>query len=206
MRIKINPNYARSEVLRFDYFKKDILKLIKTNGEYKLLDIGCSQLDFSNLPKTMDSFGIDFKDSKYYDKKHFKKCNLDKEKIPFKNEFFDFVVAGEVIEHVKRPFELIEEISRVLKDGGILYLSTPNPHYYLEIIKDVFKINEPDDKEHLNLYSRNHLINYCKSSSLRLVDFKRYKFWIPYLRLMILSLHTPPLFNYQNIYKFRKEK
>ena len=38
---------------------------------------------------------------------------------------FDFVLCTEVLEHVLRPFEAIDEIHRMLKKNGYLFLSVP---------------------------------------------------------------------------------
>lgn len=205
MKIILNPTYSQSEELRFEYFRNKILQHVSQDKKYTLLDVGCSQLDFGDANTSIESFGIDINDSKVYDAAHFKKCNLDKETLPFSNEFFDIVIAGEILEHVKRPFEFIEEISRVLKKEGLLLLSTPNPQYYLEILKELFGSKTIDDWEHLNLFSRIHLTNYAQKNHLKLINVKRYKFWIPFIKLMVLSEWTPPLFNYQNIYIFRKQ-
>jgi SAM-dependent methyltransferase len=53
--------------------------------------------------------------------------NVDKEGIPFSDGFFDVIFAFEVAEHFANPQFAFEEIRRVLKDDGILLLSTPNP-------------------------------------------------------------------------------
>ncbi len=45
--------------------------------------------------------------------------------IPFKDEYFDYVVAGELIEHLEDPEAFIKEAMRVLKGGGVFSLSTP---------------------------------------------------------------------------------
>ncbi len=204
MKILLKPDYKESEVMRFEYFKTDIEKNLAPNVKYNLLDVGCSQLDLHAVSTQVSVYGIDYKPTNAYDSMHFKLCDLNNSGIPFEDEMFDFVIAGEILEHVKRPFEFIEELSRVLKKDGILYLSTPNPYFYLEILKELFGINVLDEAEHLNLFSRVHLLSYCKKQNLQLIELKRFKFWIPYIRLMILSLHTPRLLNYQNIYKFKK--
>ncbi len=38
---------------------------------------------------------------------------------------FDFVVCTEVLEHTLHPFSAIEEIWRILRTGGMLFLTTP---------------------------------------------------------------------------------
>jgi SAM-dependent methyltransferase len=47
------------------------------------------------------------------------------EKLPFKSNTFDAVFSLNVLEHVKNPFECANEIIRVLKPGGILYVVVP---------------------------------------------------------------------------------
>jgi SAM-dependent methyltransferase len=42
-----------------------------------------------------------------------------------KSESFDHVVCTEVLEHTLRPFDAIDEIFRILKPGGHLFLTVP---------------------------------------------------------------------------------
>ena len=48
--------------------------------------------------------------------------------IPYRKETFDVAVSFEVLEHIPSNSEIkmFEEVFRVLKPGGIFYLSTPN--------------------------------------------------------------------------------
>ena len=52
--------------------------------------------------------------------------NLDHEAFPFESEYFDAIYVGEVIEHLYDPDHMLEECYRVLKDGGLLVLTTRN--------------------------------------------------------------------------------
>ncbi|MBW3014486.1 class I SAM-dependent methyltransferase, partial [Candidatus Woesearchaeota archaeon] len=52
--------------------------------------------------------------------------DIDSNKLPFQNNTFDVVVAGEIIEHLLFPAQLISECHRVLKPRGIFLGSTPN--------------------------------------------------------------------------------
>lgn len=52
-------------------------------------------------------------------------CNLNSG-IPLQNNVCDIVIATEVIEHIYYSKQLFDEISRVLKPGGYIVLSTPN--------------------------------------------------------------------------------
>ncbi|MFN3581813.1 MAG: class I SAM-dependent methyltransferase, partial [Pseudomonas sp.] len=42
----------------------------------------------------------------------------DASRLPFNDKQFDAVICLEVIEHVPEPFQVFNEISRVLKSGG----------------------------------------------------------------------------------------
>lgn len=55
----------------------------------------------------------------------------DGKKVPFKDCTFDAVISFQVIEHVEDDARFLSEIHRVLKNGGILILTTPNRTYRL---------------------------------------------------------------------------
>ena len=51
------------------------------------------------------------------------------EDLPFDSESFDAVVSTEVIEHLVRPRELVEQIARVLKPGGAFMVTAPSLYF-----------------------------------------------------------------------------
>jgi len=48
------------------------------------------------------------------------------EYLPFKSATFDGVNLIEVIEHIEHQAQLVREIARVIKGGGVVVISTPN--------------------------------------------------------------------------------
>lgn len=48
--------------------------------------------------------------------------------LPFMEDTFDVIVAGEIIEHVDEPFNFLKDCIRVLKPGGKIIITTPNIH------------------------------------------------------------------------------
>ena len=90
------------------------------------------------------------------------------EEIPFDENFFDLLICIDVLEHVKDPIKVIQEITRVLKNGGIAILSTPNPFwapimYLAEKLK--LKVKEGDHK----FIFLNSLIN--KQKDIEVLEF-----------------------------------
>lgn len=59
--------------------------------------------------------------------------------IPFRESVFDTVICTEVIEHVSKPWVVVHESNRVLKEGGHFLLSTPFLYPYHPEPKDYFR-------------------------------------------------------------------
>lgn len=56
---------------------------------------------------------------------NFQKVDLNND-LPFPDNFFNYIVCVEGIEHLENPFHLLREFERVLCKGGKLILTTPN--------------------------------------------------------------------------------
>jgi len=103
----------------------------------KILDVGSGDKSFYNvcLKNELDACEIDGKDG----------FNFEKDKLPYENEQFDFVVFNAVIEHLHNPDLILREINRVLKNAGILVSVTPNFKYAFR--------NFYDDPTHVQPYT-----------------------------------------------------
>lgn len=60
---------------------------------------------------------------------------MDGTALPFTDNYFDKIVSFETIEHTTKYVEMLAEFHRVLKPGGIAFISTPN-----------FPVNSPGGK------------------------------------------------------------
>jgi 2-polyprenyl-3-methyl-5-hydroxy-6-metoxy-1,4-benzoquinol methylase len=55
-------------------------------------------------------------------------CNACTDPLPFPERSFDVVLLTEVLEHLTySPLPLFREVHRVLRPGGLLFITTPNP-------------------------------------------------------------------------------
>lgn len=57
-------------------------------------------------------------------------CDLNSDPLPFQEGYFQKIVALEVFEHFSNPQKALEEIRRVLCDGGVVLISLPTPWSY----------------------------------------------------------------------------
>ncbi len=100
-----------------------------------LLDIGCKDgkrtLQYCsalNINKE-NAMGVDV-DEEFLNisKNHFqvKKVDIECDKLPYEEKYFDVVVINQVLEHIKNIHFVILEIDRILKVNGHLLIGIPN--------------------------------------------------------------------------------
>lgn len=123
-------NFKREGLDYSDKWRVDALLEYYKGG--KLLDVGCGICPLVNEAQERfnnEVWGIDFADDLIRKLKvFFPQVNYavsDFNNLFFKNEYFDYVVLGEVIEHSEDPVKLITEALRVLRPGGVLAVSVP---------------------------------------------------------------------------------
>jgi SAM-dependent methyltransferase len=93
----------------------------------KLLDIGCGNSPFRHLldPAISEYRGIDVPEASSFGYQNPDTVYYDGRVIPFPDESFDALLCTEVLEHVVEPVELIQEMHRVLKPGGLALVTIP---------------------------------------------------------------------------------
>lgn len=64
------------------------------------------------------------------------RINGDALSLPLKSFSFDLIILQDVIEHVAMPGCLIKSLHNLLKENGIVYLSTPNKYSFFNILSD----------------------------------------------------------------------
>jgi len=139
-----NHNWLKNDGKgRVEYCANYIKSDLKFNGNNKLLDVGCGRgtlAHFINL--NLEFYGIDISENAIFEANKVynfaKQVDLDKDELPFDNNFFDFAVALDVLEHVYDPLAVIKKIYRVLRYDGELVLSTPNI-LYEKYLKDLIR-------------------------------------------------------------------
>lgn len=91
------------------------------------LDIGCASGGFSALlPEKVEKWGIDFERHPHLPANfHFHASDISQQwSVP--QDYFDVVLAGEIIEHVLDTDLFLQRCMKSLKPGGHLLLTTPN--------------------------------------------------------------------------------
>ena len=152
---------------RYNQLLDKFEKYRKTN---RLLDIGSGSGFFLKTAKKRgwEVYGTEI-DSGVQSTNNEKDINMsygEIDSIGFPEDYFDVVVHIEVIEHINNPNEYVSEIQKILRPGGITYLTTPNfnaiHRYRLKEKYDV--ISYPN---HLCYYTKRTLKQLFKTKGLK---------------------------------------
>ncbi|MBN2203311.1 MAG: methyltransferase domain-containing protein [Candidatus Aenigmarchaeota archaeon] len=149
-------------------------KYAAKNLRGKVLDIGCGA-GFNLKNKNWYGIDMDKEAIKMSKKKGIVKLGSIS-KIPFKNNTFEGVCCLEVIEHVPGKKSPVKEITRVLRTGGRVVISTPNPR----LINFAKRLGWSDDVHDSKDYfiEEKELINIFKKNGFKLKEARHF-FWIP---------------------------
>jgi SAM-dependent methyltransferase len=97
----------------------------------RVMDLGCGAGDsvdlFRALDPEVDWVGVDIEDSHEVSgrtRADAEFVTFDGQRLPFEDSSFDLVYCKQVLEHVEHPHELLREVARVLRPGGLFAGST----------------------------------------------------------------------------------
>lgn len=131
-----DEEYVAEEKGRREQARRVLSKIEKFKARGRLLDVGCGPgllLDEARR-RGWQVRGADLSSwSRDYAKTHFGidifLGSLSSARFP--DRHFDAIVMNDVIEHLEDPKAALEEIRRILKNDGVLYVSTPDISSFL---------------------------------------------------------------------------
>lgn len=175
--IKYLKNYNSGIV---DYRLHKMAAMLKER-EY-ILDLGF--VDIPNLYlKNKKIVGIDIQKANVPDNYHSvviaDVMELSKH---IEKESVDAIFCGELLEHLENPIHFLRECQKVLKKNGKIVLSTPNPHYFWEIILTIILSKKLFyTRDHVCLYPQRWLIRMFEMAGFSQVKILSGGIKIPYL-------------------------
>lgn len=141
------------------YYKLDVLKKLFTKyipAGGRALDVGCGRCLFTDIqpewPFRIVAGDLDIgliRERKTEVPQNFWYVS-DVSHLPFRDEGFDGLFAGEIIEHVSDPDPVLREWKRVLKPGGVIVLTTPNRERLLAKVEGRERPYSPDHLKELS--------------------------------------------------------
>ena len=129
-----DSKYKDKFVLLKEYKRR--LNFLKNQGlkrGAKVLEIGCATGDFIHYASAdFDMCGLDISEYAANEAKRRNPEIADRihagmiEEQHYDDDFFDAIVLWDAIEHIWDPVKACKKLSRILKPGGRIFISTPN--------------------------------------------------------------------------------
>lgn len=192
-----------------------VSKRINAGESPIILDVGCgSGEDLSYLSKVCRFTGCgsdlslsQLKMASSNDPlSRFKFVQADVQNLPFKNSSFDMVICSEVIEHLPEAKTCLKEIQGVLRDDGLLFLTTPSRYDYFHTIGQIIPktlrkrlvkilrgeavdidsseyIIDEGMAEHLHLFSPIEIKSYLEDMGFSIEEIKGGRLSVPFPRI-----------------------
>ena len=92
---------------------------------------------------------------------------------------FDYVILGDVLEHLRDPERTLKRLLPFVKVGGATIISVPNMQHvsaiYQLVVKGYWPSNDRGifDRTHLRVITRKNVVEMIRNSGLELRDLKR---------------------------------
>ena len=113
--------------------------------------------------------------------------------LPFKNDYFDTVYLGEIIEHVWEPKKFLEEVYRVLKKEGVVIIDTPHVYALIRMIRFCIKgkdfLGDPTHKIFFTPTVLKNLLEKCNFDIIEMTTDRKFSL----KSKNIISPNIPPL-------------
>jgi SAM-dependent methyltransferase len=116
------------------------------------------------------------------------------EALPFRDEEFDFVICTQVLEYFPDPQRAVSEIRRVLRKGGVLFLSAPavfvqdNANEYWRFLPEGLRYILRDFSAVEVLSEGNSLTGMFRTLNVCMVSFVRPRFLAPVLQWTLVPV------------------
>ncbi len=129
--------YERWPILRF------VAGAAKRTPEgARVADVGAGKAPYRELFTHTEYVTIDWDNSPHGEGATFDVVAMAHE-IPEPDGAFDVVLLTQVLEHTPNPGEVLAELQRILKPGGVLYMSVPFAWEMHELPYDYFRYTQP---------------------------------------------------------------
>ncbi|WP_394525339.1 methyltransferase domain-containing protein [Lacrimispora sp. JR3] len=178
--------------LNYSLFSRpDIIRLITDPGEtpLKVLDVGCAcgalLLSIKNKYPNADLHGIELDPGSWnIASKLFPvtQGNVE-EDLDYPLESFDYIIFGDVLEHLHQPEAVLVNMKRYLKPGGMILASIPNI-MHISVLGDLLngKFTYQDsgilDRTHLRFFTKEEIEKMFSRAGYEIADMGNTRVWI----------------------------
>ncbi len=150
------------------YPRLELLRLIKAETEQpiRVLDIGCGFGALLGRVKGLypyaEVYGIELVPAVAEIAAHMGKVlcgDVEKDQLPWEEGYFDYIIMGDVLEHLMDPEDVLKRLRKHVKGSGHILVSMPNVKHYSVLLpllqRDEFPYADSGilDRTHVKMYT-----------------------------------------------------
>ncbi|MBD5537110.1 MAG: methyltransferase domain-containing protein [Lachnospiraceae bacterium] len=143
-------------------------------------DCGATLLEIQNQYPASSTYGTEINVHASQIASHFANViinNIEEENLPFEPETFDYIIFGDVLEHLHDPLKTIRYCRRFLKSNGYVIASIPNV-MHISVLRGILDGNFTYtdegllDKTHIHLFTFNEIVKMFQAGDFVIRDMK----------------------------------
>ncbi len=168
--------YGRFAKFYFRSLFRPLRPYVQAIGRGRVLDVGCAYgFMLQKFPDTFEKTGTDISDHAIAEaRKRLPRARLEvtgaEDEPSFPDDFFDIVLCNDLIEHLENPRRALTNMRRVLRAGGILYITTPNLNW---VRRKIFAAADRQE-HHISLFPREKLLQLLRDLDFEIIDHWTY--------------------------------
>lgn len=205
LQAEIDPAYAKRSEL--------IFRQVENIKPKKILDAGCGRgfylKSLSFFPFLEEIHGVDINESYLQKARNIcsdKRTTIKKASLyslPYPDNYFDFVICAEVLEHLKEDQKALLEIRRTLQPGGTLIVTVPNVNFPFLwdplnwLLMRLFNTHVNKDiwwlagiwADHERLYEKSELLELLRKSNFLTKEYQLLVRWcLPFSHFLLYGI------------------
>jgi 2-polyprenyl-3-methyl-5-hydroxy-6-metoxy-1,4-benzoquinol methylase len=166
-----NKSFTDKHAAYYNFDKARIAALI-SKGPHRVLDVGCAAgrlgRKLREQDKVAELVGVEIFEApaseaaRFYDRVY--TDDIETLELPLE-EYFDYIICGDILEHLRDPWSTLEKLHRLLKPQGVIIASIPNIRYW-RILRDLVFLGKWEyvdsgilDNTHLRFFTRNSFLD-----------------------------------------------
>jgi SAM-dependent methyltransferase len=198
-----NKPFSQKDAAYYNFYKARIAAVI-SEGPHRVLDVGCAAgrlgQKLREQNKVAELIGVEVFEAPAaeaagcYDRVYVD--DIETLELPYE-EYFDYVICGDILEHLHDPWTTLEKLHRLLKPGGVIIASIPNIRYW-RILRDLVLFGKWEygdagilDNTHLRFFTSSSFLDALRRARFRIAF---HEVWIGGRRQGLLNKITGGVF------------
>lgn len=171
----------------YSHLRQDLIDLVEGRGN-KILEIGCGEGitggELKRIGKAKEVVGVEkFEPAALKAQERLDKIivgDIQTISFPYPDGYFDYIILGDVLEHLFDPWDSLKQLKRYLSSSGFVIASIPNITYW-KILRDLILFDKWEyveegilDRTHLRFFTKKSINELFEGSGLVIKELNRH--------------------------------